>query len=122
MNPIFAQLEPDIHWPLTLQVLCGGVGLLSIVWLILSVAIACRKLFGKQPPMHEAMAALRKEFLQNDDMLLSTIRAESAAREKAISDINASRALTLAEINKKIEDMPGRIVRDLLNAKNLFHE
>lgn len=117
---LLAQLEPEIHWPATVQTLIGIVGLLAIVWLILSVAIACKKLFGKRPPVHEELARLREEFMQGDESLLAAIKIEAAARERAISDINVSRAATLVEINTRIDELPSRIVADLLNAKNLF--
>lgn len=117
---MLAQMEPDVHWPLTVQAIIGLVGVLSIVWLVLSVAIACKKLFGKHPPIHEELRDLRTEF-ENSDLLLSTaIAAERTAREKAFADLAVERRTTLAELNKKIDDLPGKIVADMLNTKKLF--
>lgn len=124
---MLAQMEPDIHWPDTIKVIVGLVGLLSIVWLILSVAIACRKLFGKHPPIHEELIRLRKEFTESDAVLLAAIKEEAKERQKAITAINESRAKTLSDINEKISDLqtklgqiPGEFMALLANARNIL--
>jgi len=100
---LLAQLEPDIHWRSTLYVLGGLVGLLSVVWLILSVAIACKKLFGKHPPVHEELAKLREEFLQGDETLLAALQLETTERQKAIEKIQAQRTDSLRQLDKRFE-------------------
>ncbi len=47
----------------TVYVAVGLVGLLTIAALCLTVFNGCKKAFGKQPPMHEQIKALREELI-----------------------------------------------------------
>jgi len=58
---ILAQLQPDLNWPETLKALVGIVGILSIIYLVFSVAIAWKKLFGRRPPIAEELDRLEKK-------------------------------------------------------------
>lgn len=55
--------EATAPWNVTAYVALGTIGILSVVYLVLQVAISSKKLFGKQPPMHEQIAALRAELV-----------------------------------------------------------
>lgn len=58
-----AEITPEIPWAQTIYVAGGLIAILALVALGLNVAIGCKKLFGKQPPMHEQIAALRTELI-----------------------------------------------------------
>jgi hypothetical protein len=95
-------IEPAVSWTPTVQALVGLVGVLAIVWLILSVAIASRKLFGKHPPVHEELRIIRNEFQQADNELALAIAAEAQKREKAFEDLQMERQRTLSSLHKKM--------------------
>jgi hypothetical protein len=102
---LLAQIEPDIKWPDTMKVLIGIVGLLSVVWLVLSVAIASKKLFGKHPPIQEELKAVRDEFQAADSALARRIQEETQKRETAIENINIDRARTLGQLHRKMNSI-----------------
>jgi hypothetical protein len=79
---MLAQIQPDMNWPETIKTLVGIVGVLSIVWLILSVAVTSKKLFGRKPPIFEELDKLRKEFAAGDLALTGQInQLQSQMRE-----------------------------------------
>lgn len=52
----FAQLSgPAVPWSETSKWLFGLLGALGVVWLIFSVVIQARKLFGRVPPMQDEL-------------------------------------------------------------------
>lgn len=99
---MLAQLDPGVNWTPTMHALVGLVGVLAVIWLILSVAIASRKLFGKHPPIHEELRIIRNEFQQADNELAQAIADEAEKREKAFEDLQLERQRTLSSLHKKM--------------------
>lgn len=60
---MLAESTPSLT-PDAILVIGGLITILSIAYLVLGVSIQCRKLFGKQPPMHEQIEKLRGDIVQ----------------------------------------------------------
>src|ERR1017187_7815156 len=58
---MLAQLQPDVNWPVTVQAGLGLIGLLMIVWLVLSVSLGWKKMFGRRPPINEELDKLESK-------------------------------------------------------------
>ena len=61
---ILAELTPQVPWNTTGTFTLGLIGVLAVIALVLNVALASKKLFGKHPPIHEELHAIRLEFTQ----------------------------------------------------------
>jgi len=98
---MIAQLSP-IEWNTTGNFVLGLIGVLGVVLIVMQIAVAGRKLFGKHPPIHEELRAVRNEFQSADAALARAIREEREKRELAFSDLAIERARTLGQLHKKM--------------------
>lgn len=138
---ILAQSQPDLSWPETLKTLVGIVGVLMIVWLIFSVAIAWKKLFGRRPPIQDELDKLEARL--HAEIIESYARSFSAADEakaqvtelrshldnvhESLKTAGTKREDTMRnqiedvrkELDAKISAMPSKMLADLANAINL---
>jgi hypothetical protein len=88
---IFAEFTPSVPWPITAFVALGMIGLLGIYVLVGQSVIVTRKAFGKHPPMHEQIAAMRKEFVEAQSRHESEI--EELMRDHEKDDAEEFKAL-----------------------------
>jgi len=87
---ILAQTTIDIPLDATTKSLVGLLGVLTIALMVLMFWYYARKLFGKHPPLHEELQAVRKEFHDGDekldqkieDLRLEARRSESSMHKK----------------------------------------
>lgn len=61
---LLAEITPEIPWSQTLFVAGGIFALLILGIAVMQFALLWKKLFGKQPPMHQQIADLRDEFIR----------------------------------------------------------
>ena len=95
---IFAQLQPDMNWPATLKFIVGMVGMLMIVWLVFSVAIAWNKLFGRRPPIGDEIAALEKKI---HSQILETYSGAFKVADEAKAEAHLLRREMQAALDKQ---------------------
>lgn len=102
MTTMLAQLQPDMNWPATLKFIVGLVGLLMIIWLVFSVAIAWKKLFGRRPPISEEIAKLETKVHQQ-------VLESYEGAYKAADEAKAQVALVRAELRVGMDKQDLRI-------------
>lgn len=74
------------------------------------------QIFTPREEFTQHVEANESEFLQIATRRQHDVDAASDSRKKLYDQIDGVRK----ELNKKIDDMPGKIVADLVNAKNLW--
>ena len=102
-------MEPTVEtipWPITGHWLLGLIGVLSVAYLILSVAQTSRRLFGKHPPIGEELARIDQELrrdlaraAQDCERRHSGLRREMDERFR---DLALERVRSLGELHEKI--------------------
>ena len=113
---ILAQSQPDLNWPETLKVEVGIVGLLMIVWLVFSVAIASRKLFGRKPPFSDELDKIEKRL--HDEILEVFARASKSAEEakQQAERVRLEMDGKIQKLDEKLSRVPGEVIANLANA------
>lgn len=115
MIAFLAQMEPEVNWSATMKFILGLVGMLSILWLVFSVAIAWKKLFGRKPPLTEELEKLENKIhlqivetygraYKNSEEAKAMTNDLRADMEKRFEDLNQERARTLDGINRAFRD------------------
>ena len=113
---ILAQLQPELDWSSALKTLVGIVGLLMVVWLVFSVAIAWKKLFGRRPPIGDELdkleARVRSEIMdtysrafKNAEEAKLASHAVRAEMDERFEKLNQDRQRSLAGINQAFRDI-----------------
>lgn len=97
-----AQLNSPIGWDTTGHFMLGLIGVLGVVLIIMQIAVASRKLFGKHPPIEQELKAVRDEFQSADASLARALKDECCKREEAFANLTIERARTLGQLHRKM--------------------
>lgn len=100
---LFAQMPP-VNWGVTMTVIVGLIGVLTLYVLVANAIIATRKAYGRTPPMHEQIVKLREEFV-----------AELARHEAEIEAWKTKHETEDASEFTQLRDQIAETERDLSN-------
>ena len=111
---------PEIPWNVTFFVLLGLIGILAVVALVFTVLLQGKKLFGKNPPVHEEIRAIRAEFSAAlKDMANKTrisvkgayneIEKESEKREEGFRELNLDRERKWLQLTNEIKTLGNKL-------------